>query len=213
MVPILGIVIVPGRTSIVRDRNHGPPFSLPLDPPLGSTDATGMDASTRIGAWTTGITTFLVIAAIAWWATRSTSLASDHADPAIGRNWTTLQTRWGAPACSAASARLQSRESAARRPKGESGLVIPHAELLLVGATPAIGPGSVASNRVIVFTSDETVRAFARRIATGKLDAAGGETRVAIDRAAPVHVVEIDARGHVQSIRDIRPVFVTHLPR
>jgi hypothetical protein len=172
-----------------------------------------MNGSPRISAWTTGLATFLVIAAIAWWATRSGALASDAADPAIGRSWTSLQSRWGSPVCSAANARLQSRESAARRPEGESGLVIPHAELLLVGATPAYGPGSIASNRVLVFTNDDDVRAFTRRLASGQLDAAGGETRVAIDRAAPVHVVEIDARGRVQSIRDIRPVFVTHLPR
>ncbi len=172
-----------------------------------------MNGSPRIHAWSTGLATFLVIAAIAWWATRSGALAADSVDPAIGRNWTTLQARWGAPACSAANASLRSRESAARRPKGESGLVIPHAELLLVGATPAYGPGSVASNRVLVFTGDQAVRAFTRRVSTGELDAAGGETRVAIDRAAPVHVVEIDAQGRVRSIRDIRPVFVTHLPR
>ncbi len=172
-----------------------------------------MEGSTRLGAWTTGITTFVVIAAIAWWVARSTATASNASDPAIGQSWTTLQTRWGTPACSAVSARLQSRESAARRPKGESGLVIPHPELLLVGVTPAFGPGSIASNRVLVFTGDEAVRAFTRRVHSGALDAAGGETRIAIDRAAPVHVVEIDAGGRVQSIRDIRPLFVTHLPR
>jgi len=172
-----------------------------------------MDGSPRFSAWATGLATFLVIAAIAWWATRSGAVAAESVDPAIGRNWTTLQARWGAPACSAANARLQSRESTAQRPKGKSGLVIPHAELLLVGATPPWGPDSVASNRVLIFTGDEDVRDFTDRIASGELDAAGGETRIAIDRSAPVHVVEIDVQGRVLSIRDIRPVFVTHVTR
>jgi hypothetical protein len=188
---------------------------LRLDLRSGSADGTHMEPerSVRLGAWTTGLVTFAAIALIAWWITRSGAMAANGTDPAIGRSWTTLQDRWGAPACSAASARLQSRESSARRPEGKSGLVIPHAELVLVGATPAFGPGSVASNRVLVFTEDEDIRSFARRIASGALNAAGSETRVAIDRAEPVHVVEIDAGGRVRMIRDLRPVFVTHLPR
>ncbi len=188
-------------------------MSVPLDPSLRSADAGTMHGSSRLGSWLTGLATFLVVAGIAWWATRSGALASDAVDPSIGRPWTTLQDRWGAPACSAGSARLQSRESAARRPKGKSSLVVPHAELVLVGATPAHGPGSMASNRVLVFTSDQTVRSFVRRVGAGELDAAGGETRIAIDRPREVHVVEIDAQGRIRSIRDIRPIFVTHLPR
>lgn len=172
-----------------------------------------MDRAPRLTSWTTAIATFLAIGAIAWWSIRAGATAAGPSDPAIGRTWSTLQSRWGTPICSAATARLQSRESAAKRPEGRSGLVIPHAELLLVGATPAFGPGSVASNRVLVFTADDEVTAFVRRVAAGDLHGRELETRVAIDRAAPVHVVEIDARGRVLGIRDIRPVFVTHQPR
>ncbi len=204
--------VVPGPSICVFPVHPADRRGFGLDRSSGSPDVTGMDGSPRIGTWTTGLVTFLVIAAIAWWATRSGAMASGPADPAVGRNWTTLQTRWGAPTCSAANARIQSRESAARRPQGQSSLVIPHAELLLVGATPAHGPGSMASNRVIVFTHDEQVQAFIRRIASGALALAGDETRVAIDRPGEVHVVEIDASGRVQTIRHVRPVFVTHVP-
>lgn len=172
-----------------------------------------MDRAPRSTTWATAIATFLAIGVIAWWTVRSGADAAPPRDPAIGQAWTTLQSRWGTPVCSAATARLQSRESAARRPEGKSGLVIPHAELLLVGATPPFGPGSVASNRVLVFTSDLQVTTFLRRIASGDLAGHGVETRVAIDRARPVHVVEVDAAGRVRSVRDLRPVFVTHQPR
>lgn len=164
-------------------------------------------------AWTTGITTFLVIGAIAWWSVRSGADAAGPDHAMTGRIWTSLQARWGSPACSAANARLQSRESARKRPEGKSGLVIPHAELLLIGAAPTFGPGSAASNRVLVFTSDPTVSAFIKRLTAGDLAGSTSETRIAIDRAATVHVVEIDAGGRVRSIRDIKPVFLTHRPR
>ena len=172
-----------------------------------------MPRSKSITAWTTGITTFLVIGAIGWWSIRASASAAGPGDAAIGRLWTSLQSRWGEPACTAATARLQSRESTRKRPEGESGLVIPHAELLLVGAAPTYGPGSVASNRVLVFTTDPTVVRYIKRLTTGDLAASGVETRIAVDRSAPVHVVEIDPGGRIRSIRDIRPVFVTHLPR
>lgn len=172
-----------------------------------------MARSKSITAWTTGITTFLVLGIIGWWSIQSNASAAGPNDAATGRLWTSLQARWGQPACSAVAARLQSRESNRKRPEGKSGLVIPHAELLLVGAAPTYGPGSVGSNRVLVFTSDPTVSGYIKRLTAGDLVARGVETRIAVDRPAPVHVVEVDTGGRIRSIRDIRPVFVTHLPR
>lgn len=164
----------------------------------------------RTPPWLAGLGLLVVITVTCWWGIGPTSIAADSMNQHHGRVWTTLQGTWGTPACSAAQARLGSRTSADGRTSESSRLVIPHAELRLVDAAPAFGPGSRPTNRVLVFTMDPTVRDFLQRVAAGTLRNAGEETRIAVKRAAPVRVVEIDARGLVRGIEHIRPVFVTH---
>ena len=126
-----------------------------------------------------------------------------------GRPWMELADTFGAPVCRALSARITSRESSARRPQGRSSLLIPHAEIVLADPGPVHGLTAGASNRILVFTQDSEVEGFLQRHIDGDLENYRGETRVAIDRSAPVRVVEIDPTGRVLGIQEIRPVFLS----
>ncbi|MAD77905.1 MAG: hypothetical protein CMJ51_00865 [Planctomycetaceae bacterium] len=126
-----------------------------------------------------------------------------------GRPWMELSDTLGAPVCRALSARITSRESAARRPEGRSSLLIPHAELVLAEPGPVHGLTAGASNRILIFTRDPEIDEFLQRHIHGDLANYAGETRVAIDRAAPVRVVEIGPAGRVLGIQEIRPVFLS----
>ena len=127
----------------------------------------------------------------------------------VGRDWSSATSTWGLPICRAAAIRLTARESAARRAQGESALVVPHAELVLTDPSAVHGRGSRGSNRVLVFTDDPEIREFIGRHLSGDLATVGTETRVAVDRALPVRLVEIDPYERIIGIRQIRPVFLT----
>ena len=126
-----------------------------------------------------------------------------------GRSWVDLSSAIGPPVCRALSARVTSRESAARRPKGRSSLLIPHAELVLAEPGAVHGLGAAASNRILIFTADSEIIDFLGRHVDGDLASYVGETRVAIDRSSPVRVVEIGPDGRVVGVQQIRPVFLS----
>ncbi|MEC8320757.1 MAG: hypothetical protein VX012_05060, partial [Planctomycetota bacterium] len=68
-------------------------------------------------------------------------------------------------------------------------------------------------NRTLIVTGDADARAFLVRHASGDLAGTSGETRIAIGRPQEVHVVELDPRDRVASIRSVRPVFLTVVRR
>lgn len=127
----------------------------------------------------------------------------------LGRRWTEAPPFWGTAIVSADAAVATSRESAARRPEGESGLVIPHAEVHVTSPRPLHGPGSRASNPLLVFTTDSEARTFLEKASVGSLSTTPGEYRIAIDRAAPVRLVTLDGAGRMRRIQTVRPVFIT----
>ena len=131
----------------------------------------------------------------------------------VGQPWREVEKRMGSPVCRVADARITSRESAARRAKGRSSLVVPHAELVVVQPTAVHGHGSRVSNRTLIVTGDADARAFLIRHASGDLAGTSGETRIAIGRPQEVYVVELDPRDRVASVRSVRPVFLTVVRR
>ena len=143
------------------------------------------------------------------WLVMNRAAEASAAQDWRGRPWVELSSAIGPPVCRALSARVTSRESAARRPKGRSSLVIPHAELVLAEPGAVHGLGAGASNRILVFTADPEVIEFLARHVDGDLASYVGETRVAIERAAPVRVVEIGPAGRVVGVQEIRPVFLS----
>ena len=150
----------------------------------------------------------LLLVGVSWFmATREAS--AESVSSLVGRDWSSASSVLGFPACRAAGYELTARESAARRAEGESALVVPHAELMLIDPGAVQGRGSRVSSRVLVFTDDATIRTFLDRHASGDLQDTRTETRIAIERPGTVRVVELDSRERIVSIREIRPVFLT----
>ena len=155
-----------------------------------------------------GVLACLVLVVAAWFGGRSPGSSASGEDM-LGKRWQDAPSSWGSPLASASTVRITARESAARRPEGESGLVIPHAELLIDAPRPVHGPGARASNPFLIFTNDGDAVAFLRKVTTGTLAASPGEYRTAIDRAGSIHVARIDGAGRVRRVEVIRPVFIT----
>ena len=166
-------------------------------------------SSNRLGPWFLGVALLLGGAAGAVWVVRSSGEAPEIEPEMLGRRWSEAPSAWGPPVCSAGGASISARESAARRPEGDSGLVIPHAELLVDAPRPVHGPGSRASNPFLVFTQDADARAFLQKVSSGTLASMPGEYRPAIDRAGPVRLVTLDGAGRMRRVEVIRPVFIT----
>lgn len=175
-------------------------------PPL--VDAVGMVTSIGKSRLLIGGVVVLILI-VASWALSTREATADAGSGLMGRDWSQATASWGLPLCRAAGVRVTARESAARRASGESSLVVPHAELVVMDPSSVHGRGSRVSNRMLIFTEDPEVRAFIDRHVAGDLAAVKTETRVAIDRARPVRLVEIDPYERIVAIQTIRPVFVT----
>ena len=154
----------------------------------------------------------LILLATAWLVSTDEASAG-HRKELFGRDWSSATSGWGLPACRAAGISITARESAARRAEGQSALVVPHAELVVMDPCPVHGRGSRVSNRMLVFTSDPAIRGFLDRHVKGDLLENTTETRIAIDRARPVQLVEIDPYERILSVQEIRPVFLTVIKR
>ena len=167
------------------------------------------ESSNRSVVWV-GVGAFacLALAVAVLFGVRSAGSSAAERDM-LGERWNDAPSSWGIPLASANSVSITARESAARRPKGDSGLVIPHADLLVDGPRPVHGPGARASNPFLIFTDDGDAIAFLRKVTTGTLAGSPGEYRTAIDRAGPIRIVRIDGAGRVRRIEAIRPVFIT----
>ena len=164
--------------------------------------------SSRGYLWVAGIAVLLAVGLAALWFGRGSLDAAADAE-ALGRRWAEAPGAWGPPIVSADTVRLAARESAARRPEGESGLVIPHAEIVVDAPRPVHGPGARASNPFLIFTNDGDAAAFLRKATTGPLASTPGEYRTAIDRAGPVRIVRLDGAGRMRRIEVVQPVFIT----
>ena len=177
-----------------------------------SVDSEGMTTTVNKSRLMIGAVVLLVLIGTSWFVANREATAGTRS-MLVGRDWSAATSAWGLPACRAAAIRVTARESAAQRGKGKSALVVPHAELVVVDPSSVHGRGSRVSNRVLVFTDDQEIQDFIGRHVAGDLAAASTETRVAIDRARPVRLVEIDPYERIVGIQEIRPVFVTVLKR
>ena len=162
--------------------------------------------------WMIAAIVLLALVGVSWFMTTREAVAETGSEM-VGRDWSTATAAWGHPACRAAGVQLTARESAARRAQGQSALMVPHPELVLLDPSPVHGRGSRVSNRVLVFTDDPEIRSFIGRHVDGDLASSDTETRIAIERARPVRLVEIDPYERILGIRQIRPVFLTVLKR